>query len=75
MTLADLAGILGLVVLVAVYVGFRLGERGGCPSCHGPGGCGADEKACVREPGAGGGGGEGTTGTEANAPGGGGRRP
>lgn len=74
MTLADLAGVLGLVVLVAVYVGFRLGERGGCPNCHGPGACGTEDATCARESGAGRTAGDGATETQANAPGGGGRR-
>ena len=52
MTLADLAAILGLAVLAMLYVGFRLGEKGGCPNCHGPGGsCGTPSRACSREEG------------------------
>lgn len=71
MTLADLAAVLGLAVLAVVYVGFRLGEKGGCPNCGGPGACAApsaeecsrpeDEMAAGRP-------GEGTTGTTSEAP-------
>jgi len=47
MTLADLAAILALAAMAVIYVGFRLGERGGCPSCGGPGGsCTRPSDAC-----------------------------
>lgn len=45
MTLTDLAAILGLAVLAMIYAGFRMGERGGCPSCGGPGGCATGDAA------------------------------
>lgn len=50
MTLADLVAILGLVAMAVVYVVFRLGERGGCPSCGGPGGSCASSSSddCAR---------------------------
>lgn len=48
MTLADLAAVLGLAALAVIYVGFRLGERGGCPGCGGPGSaCETRDQSCA----------------------------